>query len=404
MTDFTFQNSNKGRNLLKVDESQNLLVKIGSPLSGFGEVLTSNLTPVIQNTFVYNINADQFSTAVAGSGTVTAANSIGTVATGTTTASTSKLFTKKIVHYYSGQAINAKLTLLFTSAANTNVYGGVGDENNGFFLGMNGTTFGILYRNNTVDTWIPRSTFNVDILDGTGPSGIILDTTKFNFFFIQIQYLGAGDIKFAFENPNYGAISVFHIIRYPNLNTTTSLRNPNLRMYLYAENLATTTNVSVNAICVAAFVEGLINRYSSNLIKSIGNMKTGFAGGNVLTIRNRSSYASLTNKNSVIMMSFSFASNGTRIGTVSVILNATLTGASFTNISTNTSVVEYDTAATLSGGIILFTYYLGTDSQINIDVSGFDVNLQPSDTLSARIVPITGTSDLAASFTWVEQQ
>jgi hypothetical protein len=48
-------------------------------------------------------------------------------------------------------------------------------------------------------TTIPQSAWNVDRLDGTGPSGISLDFTKTILFTIDYEWLGVGRIRFGFN-------------------------------------------------------------------------------------------------------------------------------------------------------------------------------------------------------------
>jgi hypothetical protein len=45
-----------------------------------------------------------------------------------------------------------------------------------------------------ITTWIASSAWNIDKMDGTGPSGMTLDPTKFNVYEIRFQYLGVGGV------------------------------------------------------------------------------------------------------------------------------------------------------------------------------------------------------------------
>lgn len=67
---------------------------------------------------------------------------------------------------------------------------GVGDDLDGFFFGYNGSSFGILRRQNGTDNWIPQSAWNNDTFDGNGRSGVALNATQGNVYSIQYQWLG----------------------------------------------------------------------------------------------------------------------------------------------------------------------------------------------------------------------
>jgi len=63
------------------------------------------------------------------------------------------------------------------------------DESNGIQTGI---------RKNTVDTLTPQASWNLDRMDGTGPSGITLDFTKTQIFVINYEWLGVGSVWFGF--------------------------------------------------------------------------------------------------------------------------------------------------------------------------------------------------------------
>ena len=152
-------------------------VIIGQTLkTAFGEMLVGNQTPLIQLSFPYNINTDLVTTSTAGSGTVTQADSYAVLSTGAAINSTADLTTNQVVHYRPGQGISVFFTSIFTAgAAGSTQIIGIGDAVDGFFYGYNGTSFGILHRNNSVDTWIPQASWNNDVMDGTGRTGMTLD-------------------------------------------------------------------------------------------------------------------------------------------------------------------------------------------------------------------------------------
>jgi hypothetical protein len=86
---------------------------------------------------------------------------------------------------------------------------------NGLFLAINynntgGTqtrTVSVNIKNNTT-TSIAQSEWNIDKMDGTGPSGLNLDFTKTQLMIIDMEWLGVGRVRFGFYA--YGRIQYCH--------------------------------------------------------------------------------------------------------------------------------------------------------------------------------------------------
>lgn len=81
------------------------------------------------------------------------------------------------------------------------------DQDNGYFFQASGAlgAAAVVVRSSVsgapVDTVIPQASWNLDKMDGTGPSGITLDLSKIQIFVIDYQWLSAGQIRFGFDGP-----------------------------------------------------------------------------------------------------------------------------------------------------------------------------------------------------------
>lgn len=74
---------------------------------------------------------------------------------------------------------------------------------------------------------VPQRQFNVDVLDGTGPSGYVLDPAKMQMILIQYTWYGAGFVEFGLRGPN-GKFILAHRIRNNNVNDEAYMRSGNL--------------------------------------------------------------------------------------------------------------------------------------------------------------------------------
>ena len=79
----------------------------------------------------------------------------------------------------------------------------------------------------TVDTVIPQSSFNIDKLDGTGPSGYNADLTKMQMFYIDYTWYGAGAVRWGIRGID-GDIIYVHKMPNNNVNQEAYMRSGNL--------------------------------------------------------------------------------------------------------------------------------------------------------------------------------
>jgi hypothetical protein len=79
----------------------------------------------------------------------------------------------------------------------------------------------------TVDVKIPQSQWNLDKMDGTGPSGYNLDLSKMQMFYIDYTWYGAGFVRWGFRGPS-GDVIYAHRMPNNNVNTEAYMRSGNL--------------------------------------------------------------------------------------------------------------------------------------------------------------------------------
>lgn len=77
------------------------------------------------------------------------------------------------------------------------------------------------------ETRIPQSQFNIDKLDGTGPSGFTIDTSRMHMMGIQYTWYGAGFIDYMIRGGDGNWIYA-HRIKNNNVNTEAHMRTGNL--------------------------------------------------------------------------------------------------------------------------------------------------------------------------------
>ena len=118
------------------------------------------------------------------------------------------------------------------------------------------------------ETFIPSNSFNLDRLDGLGPSGMVLDPQKGNVYQIEYQYLGFGNARFQIENPETGFFIPFHVVKNSNSRTTPVLKNPNVSAIVKSENTTGTTNKTIKTASMATFIEGDVIKLDPKFARS----------------------------------------------------------------------------------------------------------------------------------------
>ncbi len=259
----------------------------------------------------------------------------------------------------------------------------------------------------TTNNWVAQASWNVDVMDGSGPSAMTLDSTKGNVYQIAYQWLGFGMITYSIEDSETGDFQPVHRIKYANTATTPSLQNPTLPLHIMSKNTSNTSNLTIKTGSMAGFVEGRIPDLGILHAKSnnITNLTTTELP--ILSVKNKVVYQSTINRVRIEPLFLSLATESTKPIIFRVRLNPTLTGTpAFADVSANTSVTSFDTAAsgiTAATGRELFTTVLGkADSEI-IDFTQLKRTLNPGDVLVVTAEATSGSSqEVTVSLTWEE--
>ncbi len=379
-------------------------------------------SPFIQLQFPYSIvNTAYVTSTTASGGTVTAGPAASATAnlvsltTTTTSGSSAIINSNRRLHYHPGQGAVCEFTAIYaTGTANNNQIAGIGNAQDGFFYGYNGTAFGILNRSSAsgslVDTWIPQTTWNVDTMDGTGSSGVTLNPQDGNVYKIQFQWLGFGVINFFIENPNDGTWILVHRISRANGFTTTSLLNPSMQLYAQNINTGTATGNTLKICCMSALIEGQDLPANDVRNAAFSASKTipisGSSPNSIIAIRNNSTYNSVTNQVMVYVDQITAlnTSGGTVPSIISLYYNPTITSSTFANAIGANSVVNWDSAGTsVTAGTQIASFYIFSGTTFAADLTTFGIVLNPGDTLCIAAVSTGASGTAQASLSWHEE-
>lgn len=358
----------------------------------------------------------QFSEELVTGGTATYLPNESSVNLGVTTTSGSRAVrqTFRVFPYQPGKSLLVLATFVM-STGKTNLRQRVGyfNASNGVFFQVNGTTRSFVLRTNTSGTpsdarTVNQADWNGDKLDGSGPSGLVLDTTKAQILFMDFEWLGVGSVRCGFIIN--GVFILCHTFNNANDLNKVYMTTAILPVRYEIENTGTVASSStMTQICSSVISEG---GYDQKAIPQWARRTSALVGVSttfvpIVSIRLKS--ASL---GAVVIPSIFHA---IPIGSVldyevALIKNPTLTGASWVSNSTN---VEFDTTATaMTGGTIVDLDYVSGSNQGSGVVStneayNFDLQLGSSVvgvsdifTLAART--ISGTDDIIGSMSYFD--
>lgn len=308
--------------------------------------------------------------------------------------------------YTPGQGQAVKFTAVFTAGvANSRQEIGIGDATDGFFFGYSGAAFGIFRRQNGVDTFVAQTAWNADKMDGTGPSGAVLDPTKGNVFTVRYQWLGYGAIRYYVEDPTTGLPQLVHTIQYSNANVVPSVFNPSLPLHARVINTGNATNLTMRVGSMGAYCEGPFNDAGGRF--STGNRKTAITVETaIFTIRcDTSVFTGQTNRARVHLDATSVAISGGADSLARLVLNATLGGVpAFAALDAARSIVSVDTAGTtVTGGREIRRIASIGNFQETQPLSDLEIRLNPGDTLTFSALSFAGNISANIGAAWNEE-
>lgn len=203
---------------------------------------------------------DDAATAGAGTSSTYNANQASvSIGVGNLTAGTRVRQTKRRFNYQPGKSHLIVMTFVLGSgAAGITRRVGYFDGQNGIFLQLSGTTLSIVRRSyvtgSAVDAVVNQASWNVDTMDGSGTSGITLDTTKTQIFFIDMEWLGVGRVRTGFY---INGMPVYaHEFLHANQLSTVYISRPNLPVRYEISNDGAGPAATMTHICSTVVVEG----------------------------------------------------------------------------------------------------------------------------------------------------
>lgn len=380
------------------------------------ELLTGVRTDFINVQFQYNLpvnlDSSDIDGTVTGTGEHRHGDSMAQVATGIG-AGSSNVVSKDSIRYFTGHEFAAEMTALAkNTATGTTARWGVGDLGgfgDAMAFGYKDGIFGLFFRASGVEQFVPQSEFNVDKLDGSGPSRAILNSGTLNLWTFRGGWYGILPLQYGVFID--GAYRLVHVIDKTNAQDKPHLSNATLPMFIeVVSDGVAGADVIVSS---ASWRGGIVgdkprgtkaDRTQTQSIES--KIIPSGALTPVITLRNNLSFQSKANHVRVRYGTIALSVDGTKPVIWEVHKNAALTGASFVSQNPDTSVADYDISATsmvVSGDNIGGTI-MGKVSTTRINLFEGDVVLAvyPGETITLA-AKSANNSEASLFFRWIEE-
>lgn len=327
--------------------------------------------------------------------------------------------TTKIFSYQPGKSLLVMNTFVMgTAKAGLRQRIGYYGVNNGYYIERDGTAVYLVERSfvsgSPTNTRVAQSSWNQDKLDGTGPSGLTLDTSKAQILYMDIEWLGLGTVRMGFVIN--GIFVPAHNFDHANLITTTYITTASLPLRYEIKNTAGTASASkLKQVCSTVISEG---GYSLNgLQQAIGIPVT--APITLATAGTQYPIVSLRLKATrldaiVILAAASILGITNNVNYEwRVVASGTTTGGTWVSAGTNSSVEYNITGTSFTGGRVLASGYTQGSNQgasaIDILKQALFANQLERDGLTNTPYELTlvaaastNTAQILASLDWEE--
>lgn len=379
-------------------------------MSVFGDQITAKRIAQVSGQFKYGVPSTGAKSNIVSTGSINVVDSLLVVSTGTASDGAASVANRRAIRYVPGYDTFCNWTSIFTGTfdSETGVTTGIADsfqraglydDNDGFFIGFEGETFGFTRRRLGVDYFTP-----IDLAAYKDVEGYGLDLTKGNIFRLNYGYLGFATVIVDVLEPAGNWANLFKL-EYPNLSDETHITQTFLEPRFEVANTGNTTDIiSKTGSFNAGIIDGGGNTPSTRSFADASQFS--LAGGNadVIAYRVKSTYNGFENKVPSLFTWLSAAVEGNKPFSIYLTINPSeLTAGTWTDRSPD-STMEFSTNTTWdTDGELLLPFSLAKDGEIDVIIKDLGIELLPTDVIVIRVVTSSTGYDISLGLKWDEQ-
>jgi hypothetical protein len=345
-------------NILKIDNQGSMYVRYREgeqPFDAFGYSQVSQTHVISDQVFTYIGHDSDYFTATASGGTVEQSTVQSCNKLKVSNVSGSSAYRTSYIQYpyVPGNGTFMSLSLSCGDSGKDGVVRrwGLFDEEDGVYFELDGLTFSFNVRSSVSGSVVDNSAiFEAHTIP------YILEFSKFNLYWLDFQWQGVGRVRFGIFNPD-GSRQILYVFENANQNSLPYMKRGSLPFRIELFNKYTTSSSSeLLMACLAVSRQGanpkLVTSGEPYFYTSTDEISVGYSTHvPMLSARPNVYYNGIINRATLIPLSFEICSIGGPVR-MDVIINGTMTGASF-SYPTTSSVLLDNTATSLTGGILI---------------------------------------------------
>jgi len=237
-----------------------------------------------------------------------------------------------------------------------------------------------------------------------------IDPTKLNVFDINFQYLGAGNLFFAIENPTTGRLEPVHMMQLAGAGSTPTFRNPTFNVGLIAKTEAAYSGSALSMITssLGGFIEGKEAHFGVRHAAHTAVATNGTTEVVNMVLHNQWVFNSTRNKIEAFPDHLTLINDSTRAIIVEIFRNPDTQSAPATLAAVNatTSIMTYAAGSGVrTGGELLLTVAVSASDSKDLDIEHLGLKLRPGETWAIVATKKTGGTNgsVEVGLSWLER-
>lgn len=323
--------------------------------------------------------------------------------------------TRMRFNYQPGKSQLVFLTVVLDdTGGGTGITRGVGiyDDDNGLFFRDAEGEVQVVQRSNTtgspVDTFVAQAAWNIDRMDGAGPSGIEIDWKKAQILLIDYEWLGVGRVRYAVVT---GGVPLYvHEFLNANQTEVVYMSTPNLPIRYEIQNDGTGVASGLQHICSSVISEGgkqsdgVLRYASTDGVHVDANVPNALYA--VIGIRLRNGYEGCVVDRLIVSLLTETNDDFEWV----LMLNPTVTGTfSYADVPDSCAqAATGSTANTVSAGVAITGGWISSGAAISDEIrNALRLGAAIDGTADEMVLcarPLSSNADIQGSLTWREMQ
>lgn len=368
-------------------------------ISQKGELLTGGNVDDVDVNFQYTNRTAEIEIVETGTGTVSHPGASGAYAqlSPGTGVGLAQITSKAPVRYRGGHEVYSEMSMIFRAPeANLNQFVGFLNSSDRLGFGYQGANFGIFYREGGNETFVAQADFNVDPIDGSGPSGYTINPLAINVY--RAAYVWHGGLPLTLEIQVGQQWWPVHVFDFSNSITETHLENPHLPIGAEVERTSGTgtddeaRTASWRGGSIASAVDEPSDDWTSwtTLDVSLSNARV-----NIQTFYNPTTWQGKENHIVYELGVIAFSNGGNKDVAVYGTKGATQVGfGAFASIDVNNYALQVAEGGTITGGTRGAATILKSGGERRTDVQGTGIKIYPGEYFTIEVDaggPVNGT-------------